>query len=260
LLCSFFKKRFMFWAGNIQVSQRNRGLPWDVYVPERRGNEDFDAETVDAWRDWQASCKTHSSSSSTPTLVQLVHTGRQSLRGNGRSLWEPSISPSAVRLDVGRSPLARLLGAALFNTPREMVAPSDFDKVVDEFRHAALLTLRAGFDGVQIHCAHGYLLAQTLSPRTNRRTDAYGTDNPLRGLKLVLDIVRAIRADVPSSFCLAVKLNSADYVQGGLSEDVALEHVRILAEHGGIDMIEVSGGTYENVGKYISSGGGGEFD
>jgi 2,4-dienoyl-CoA reductase-like NADH-dependent reductase (Old Yellow Enzyme family) len=125
----------------------------------------------------------------------------------------------------------------------------DFDGVVSQFRRAAALARLAGFQGVQVHCAHGYLLAQTLSPRTNRRTDEYMFGDSY-GLKLVLDIVRTIRSDSPSSFCLAVKLNSADYAQGGLGEDVALEHVRLLAKHGGVDIIEVSGGSYENVGKY----------
>ncbi|MDB4987121.1 MAG: oxidase, partial [Myxococcaceae bacterium] len=103
---------------------------------------------------------------------------------------------------------------------------------------------RAGFAGVQVHSAHGYLLSQFLSPLTNKRTDEWGgtLDNRARVLR---EIIRAIRASTARGFTLAVKLNSADFQRGGFDEDEALQVVRWLAEDG-VDLVEISGGNYES--------------
>jgi 2,4-dienoyl-CoA reductase-like NADH-dependent reductase (Old Yellow Enzyme family) len=97
---------------------------------------------------------------------------------------------------------------------------------------------------VQVHSAHGYLLAQFLSPSTNRRTDEWGGDVPGRA-RALLESVRACRAATGPGFTIAVKLNSSDFRHGGFTEDDAEQVVRLLADEG-VDLIEISGGTYES--------------
>ena len=103
----------------------------------------------------------------------------------------------------------------------------------------------AGFDGVQIHGAHGYLVTQFLSPLTNLRDDEWGGD-PERRMRFLLEVVRRIRArGVARASRSAIKLNSADFQRGGFTEDESRDVVAALAKEG-VDLIEVSGGTYES--------------
>ena len=147
-------------------------------------------------------------------------------------------------MQLGHNSLERALSRLLFPTPREM-SLEDVADVVRQFVDAAVFAHTAGFDGVQLHCSHGYLLAQFLSPNVNLRQDKYGGSVEKR-LTIVLEIVKEIRAKLPASFCVGVKLNSSDYVKGGLTADDALSNVKGLALSGGVDFIEISGGTYEN--------------
>jgi 2,4-dienoyl-CoA reductase-like NADH-dependent reductase (Old Yellow Enzyme family) len=103
---------------------------------------------------------------------------------------------------------------------------------------------RAGFDGVEVHAAHGYLLSQFLSPLVNKRTDEWGGSLANRA-RMLLDVVRAVRAAVSSSFTIAVKLNSADFQRGGFSEDDARQVVLWLNDLP-VDLVELSGGSYES--------------
>lgn len=119
----------------------------------------------------------------------------------------------------------------------------DIDEVVQEFKGTAKLAYESGFKGVELHAAHGYLLSQFLSPRTNLRTDDYGGTAAKRA-KIVTDIIRSIRKEVPSSFCVGLKLNSAD-VTGSESLDESLEQIGLIAQEQ-IDFLEISGGSYEN--------------
>lgn len=97
----------------------------------------------------------------------------------------------------------------------------------------------------QLHCAHGFLLSQFLSPHTNRRTDAYG-GSPAGRMLLMQRIVKAVREACPPPYCLSVKLNSGDYMAaGGLTTEEALEQVRWLVECGMVDLVEISGGNAE---------------
>jgi 2,4-dienoyl-CoA reductase-like NADH-dependent reductase (Old Yellow Enzyme family) len=102
----------------------------------------------------------------------------------------------------------------------------------------------AGFDGVEIHGAHGYLLSQFLSPLVNRRTDQWGGSLANRA-RLLLDVVRAVRASVSPSFAVAVKLNSADFQRGGFGAEDARRVISLL-EPLGVDLVELSGGSYES--------------
>jgi 2,4-dienoyl-CoA reductase-like NADH-dependent reductase (Old Yellow Enzyme family) len=116
--------------------------------------------------------------------------------------------------------------------------------IIARFARAAQIAADAGFHGVQIHAAHGYLFNQFLSPLVNRRTDRWGgsLDNRMR---LLVETVREIRATTPARFLIAVKLNSADFQRGGFDSDDSLTVAHAL-EKEGIDLLEISGGTYES--------------
>ncbi|SFL10341.1 NADH:flavin oxidoreductase/NADH oxidase family protein [Shimia haliotis] len=111
-----------------------------------------------------------------------------------------------------------------------------------DFAHTAKLAKDAGFGGVQIHAAHGFLLSQFLSPLFNKRTDAYGGSLTNR-MRLLLETIETVRTAVGPSFPIAVKLNSSDQLHGGLTEDDSLQVVAAL-DRTSIDLIDISGGTY----------------
>jgi 2,4-dienoyl-CoA reductase-like NADH-dependent reductase (Old Yellow Enzyme family) len=131
---------------------------------------------------------------------------------------------------------------AFFATPRELTA-DEVQALVERFALAAKTVKEAGFTGVQIHGAHGYLVSQFLSPHHNQRTDAWG-GTPEKRRRFVLEVYRAIRAAVGPKFPVGIKLNSADFQRGGFTEEESLDTIRALAA-AGIDLIEISGGTYE---------------
>lgn len=123
---------------------------------------------------------------------------------------------------------------------REMTL-SDISNVVEAFVLGATRAQKAGFDGVQIHAAHGYLLSQFLSPYFNKRTDEYGGSIENR-TKIVLEVLQGIRASAGNDFPVLIKINSEDFLSGGLSIDDMLQ-VAAMLEEAGIDAIELSGGT-----------------
>ena len=115
--------------------------------------------------------------------------------------------------------------------------------MVERFARTAAIAEAAGFDGVQIHAAHGYLISQFLSPLTNRREDEWGGDAERRR-RFLIEVVRAVRAAVGSTFAVTVKLNSADFQRGGFTEEESMDVVSALDTED-IDVLEISGGTYE---------------
>jgi 2,4-dienoyl-CoA reductase-like NADH-dependent reductase (Old Yellow Enzyme family) len=117
------------------------------------------------------------------------------------------------------------------------------EEAIGRFARTAQFGEQAGFSGVEIHAAHGYLLSQFLSPLTNRRTDIWGGSLENRA-RLLLEIVKAVRLAVSPGFAVAVKLNSADFQRGGFSTDDARQVVEML-NHLGVDLVELSGGSYE---------------
>jgi 2,4-dienoyl-CoA reductase-like NADH-dependent reductase (Old Yellow Enzyme family) len=131
--------------------------------------------------------------------------------------------------------------AGMFARPRALTEP-EILAIIARFATAAAVAKEAGFAGVQLHAAHGYLISQFLSPLTNRRTDAWGGD-AARRTRFLLELVRAIRAAVGPAFPIGVKLNSADFQRGGFTIAEAMDVARALE---GIDLLEVSGGTYES--------------
>lgn len=183
-----------------------------------------------------------------PVIAQLNHPGRQT----NRFVASRPVAPSA---DAGA---VRMMG--LFAKPRAL-SDAEVEAIVAAFGAAARRCEEAGLDGVQVHAAHGYLLAQFLSPYVNRRTDRWGGDLVGRSRALV-ESVRAVRAATGDGFTVSVKLNSSDFRHGGFTEDDAEQVVRLLVEEG-VDLIEISGGTYENpalfgeVAELSASGAGG---
>jgi len=163
--------------------------------------------------------------------MQINHPGRQT----PAALGQATLAPSAVPLDLGAL-------SKQFPVPREMTA-ADIAEVQQRFVQSARLAEQSGFNGVQIHAAHGYLLSQFLSPVSNQRQDHWGgsIDNRAR---LLLDIVRAVRAAVSPQFAVAVKLNSADFQRGGFSPDEAKRVVEMFNPLQ-VDLVELSGGSYE---------------
>ena len=158
-------------------------------------------------------------------VAQLVHAGGQAIRA---SSGLPPVAPSAVSMpNYPEIPLE--------------LAPEDIRDIVAAFGRAAGRAKEAGFDGVQLHGAHGYLINQFLSPLTNRRTDAYG--GPLRNRgRFLSEVLRAVRSAVGNEYPVWIKLNGDDFLPGGFSLEEASQVARTLEEEG-MDAIEVSGGT-----------------
>jgi 2,4-dienoyl-CoA reductase-like NADH-dependent reductase (Old Yellow Enzyme family) len=163
--------------------------------------------------------------------LQINHPGRQMQANLGQKTW----APSAVPLDLGKL-------SNRFAVPR-MMTPDLIAEVIARFARSAQLGEQAGFSGVEIHAAHGYLVNQFLSPLTNQRTDQWGGSLENRA-RLLLEIVKAVRAVVSPQFAVAVKLNSADFQRGGFTTDDARQVVEMLGLLR-VDLVELSGGSYE---------------
>ncbi|KAF7555154.1 hypothetical protein G7Z17_g2389 [Cylindrodendrum hubeiense] len=233
----------MILTGNVQVDQRYLGDGHDTVID---ATADLSEEQV---LKAYTNLATVSRRAGTPSIVQLNHPGRQSPLGAGkRRLWSKTLAPSAIPLNIGSDMLSKILAGLIFGTPKEMTI-ADIDDVIQRFANGARIAAEAGFDGVQIHAAHGYLLAQFMSARSNHRTDAYGGSVAAR-VKIVLDIIKAVRAVVPKTFCIGLKFNSVDHQAAsgpGSSTELedCLEQAVLIAE-AGLDFLEVSGGSYEN--------------
>ncbi|KAM0281212.1 hypothetical protein ACHAQH_003643 [Verticillium albo-atrum] len=222
-------------TGNVQVDEVHLGQPRDTAV-----SSSVDSSTVLAsFKEWAAICNAHG----TPTILQINHPGRQSPPGAGeRSFFAKTLAPSAVPLRLGDDLLSRALSAVAFGTPKAM-SVEEIKDVVKRFAEAARVSAEAGFQGVQVHGAHGYLVAQFLSAKTNKRTDEYG-GSPAKRARFVVEIIEAIRAVVPKGFCVGIKLNSVDHQSESELSD-CVEQLNLITD-AGVDFIEISGGTYED--------------
>lgn len=208
----------LLMTGNIMVDRRHL---------ERAGNvvleDDSGIATVRGWGQIVREAGSQ-------LWAQINHPGRQC----PRLVQATPLAPSAVQLQL----------AGNFGHPRA-ADESDIRDIIDRFARTAALAQDAGLDGVQVHSAHGYLLSQFLSPRTNQRQDRWGGSLENRA-RLLLEVVRAVRARVEPAYPVSVKLNSSDFVKGGFTLDESLQVVRWLNDEG-IDLLEVSGGTYEQL-------------
>lgn len=164
-------------------------------------------------------------------IMQINHPGRQTYKNLGGK----TLSPSDVALNLGKH-------SSLFAKPKAMTE-AEIQDVITRFTVTAIKAEEAGFDGVQIHAAHGYLLSQFLSPLVNKRDDKWGGDIKNRA-RLLLQVVQNVKQGVSETFSVSVKLNSADFQRGGFDIDDAKYVVKQLEETG-IDFVELSGGSYE---------------
>lgn len=207
-------------TGHIMVDRHALSEPGNIVLDELSDRT--------AFSDWaKAATDNH-----THIWPQLNHPGKQS----PNFLSSEPLAPSAI-------PLKGSVGTN-FRMPRAMTE-AEIHHVIEKFATSAKLAKELGFTGVQIHGAHGYLINQFLSPRHNHRQDQWGgcLDNRMRFL---IEVYRAIRHTVGKGFPVALKLNSADFMKGGFTEEESMQVVKTLANEG-VDLIEISGGSYEKV-------------
>ncbi len=207
-------------TGNIQISREHL---------ERAGNVAIEgpqsAEALAALAAYAGAAK----SSGGAVYAQISHAGRQ--------------TPIAVNPHPkAPSAISVALPGKQFGVPVALTE-AEIEALVQAFGHAAATCRAAGFSGVQLHGAHGYLLSAFLSPLANRRTDRWGGTLENRA-RFLMEAVRAAKAAAGSGFGIAVKLNSADFQRGGFGADESTEVARML-EAEGIDFLEISGGNYE---------------
>ena len=196
---------------------------------ERPGNVVIDRPPSRQMRDALARWAADATRNGNQFWAQISHAGRQTQKLVNKN---PK-APSAIKLG---------LPGGQFGEPVALMIDEIHD-IVQRFGVCALAVKEAGFTGVQIHAAHGYLLSQFLSPRSNQRIDAYGGDLANRA-RALLEVVASVRAAVGPDFPVAVKLNSADFQKGGFAFEESLQVAQWLQE-ASIDLIEISGGTYE---------------
>lgn len=206
-------------SGNVMVDRHAMTGPGGVVLE--------DDHQLDKFREWARIGRAQGAQ----FWLQINHPGRQMQAALGQDTW----APSAVALELGSL-------SKHFKAPRAMTEEVIRD-IIRRFTRTAQLAEQAGFTGVEIHAAHGYLLSQFLSPLTNQRTDAWGGTLENRA-RLLLEIVKSVRATVSPGFAVAVKINSADFQRGGFSEDDARQVVQWLNPLG-VDLVELSGGSYE---------------
>lgn len=204
-------------TGNVMVDRAAYVEPRNAVLVDARAQREFTR--------WATAAK----QCGAVALMQINHPGRVATA----PLHRRPVGPSALRA-----------GAIGFNLrkPRALTV-EQIAEITQAFARTARLAVAAGFDGVQVHAAHGYLLSQFLSPVANQRTDQYGGSAENRR-RMLLEVVAEVRAAIGPDKVLAVKLNSADFEKGGLSNEESLDVALALAA-AGIDLLEVSGGNYE---------------
>ena len=205
-------------TGNIMIDPKGTAEP---------GNIVFDKNSnMEILKDWAKQGQQHGAK----VMVQINHPGKQV----PKTIAKETVAPSAVPLGNGLN--------KLFSTPRALTT-SEVEELVQKFITSAKVAKEAGFSGVQIHAAHGYLISQFLSPHDNRRTDKYGglLENRMRFLK---EIYLGMREELGKDFPIGIKINSTDFKEDGLTEEDSLETIVELANLG-LDFVEISGGTYE---------------
>ncbi len=203
-------------TGNVVFELEARTEPGVVVIRDERD--------LALLKRWAAAAQAHGARA----LMQINHPGRQTAKRIART----PVAPSAV-IVAGKG--------GMFGTPRALTG-REIEALIESFARTAEIAVAAGFAGVQIHAAHGYLVNQFLSPLSNRRTDEWGGDLAGR-MRFLLEIVRATRRRIGSAV-LSVKLNSADFQRGGFDETESMQVVTAL-EAEGIDLLEISGGNYE---------------
>jgi len=205
-------------TGNVMIDSRAIGEPGNVIIE--------DEKNLDLIKEWADAAK----SGGSEVWMQINHPGKQAIRGLNKETVSPSAVPFSPKM------------AAVFATPRELTQ-HEIEDLIQRYANTAEIAKKAGFSGVQLHGAHGYLISQFLSPHHNRRTDQWGGSIENRR-RFVLEVYKEIRNRVGADYPVSIKLNSADFQRGGFTEEESLATIQALDEVG-IDLIEISGGTYE---------------
>jgi 2,4-dienoyl-CoA reductase-like NADH-dependent reductase (Old Yellow Enzyme family) len=206
-------------SGNVMVDSRFLGEANNVVIEEGINN-------LSELKKWASASK----DSSSHIWIQLNHPGKQT----PKFLTKEPVAPSAIKL---APPLDNM-----FNPPREL-SHEEIEDIIKRFGYAAKVVKESGFDGVQIHGAHGYLVSQFLSPNHNQRNDQWGGSIENR-MRFVVEVYEEMRRNVGDSFPIGIKLNSADFSKGGFTHEESILVTKKLSELG-VDLIEISGGSYE---------------
>jgi 2,4-dienoyl-CoA reductase-like NADH-dependent reductase (Old Yellow Enzyme family) len=206
-------------TGNVMVDPKAMTGPGGIALHAK--------SNITPFVEWATLAKKHG----VKIIMQINHPGRQTYK----SLGGKTIAPSNIPLELGKH-------SSMFTQPKEMTE-ADIEDVIKRFTTTATKAEEAGFDGVEIHAAHGYLLSQFLSPLVNKRIDKWGGEI-LNRSRLLIDIVNSVNTAVSSKFSVSVKLNSADFQRGGFDINDAIFVVQQL-EATNIDFVELSGGSYE---------------
>ena len=207
-------------TGNVQVDRRNLEGPANVVIDKNNYKNQ-----LGTLKEWSAA----GTKNNTQLWMQISHAGRQT---PGEINSSP-MAPSNIRLKIpGKN----------YGTPVPMTEEDILD-VIEKFVFTAKIARETGFTGVQFHSAHGYLLSEFLSPDINNRNDAWGGDIENRA-RIHLEIIKRSREEVGEDFPISVKMNSADFQKGGFAADDSIIVAKML-ESAGVDIIEISGGTYE---------------
>ncbi len=205
-------------TGNIMIDRTALGEPRNVVF--EKGNPDLNL------KEWAKA----GTQNNTHLWTQINHPGKQT----PKFLSANPVAPSAIGL---KPPLNKL-----FNQPIALTEKEIYD-LIERYAYAAKVSKESGFTGVQIHGAHGYLVSQFLSPLHNQRTDQWGGTIENR-MRFVSHVYQAMRKEVGNEFPVSIKLNSADFQKGGFTKEESMTVVQRLSEQG-MDLIEISGGTYE---------------
>ncbi|KAK0102219.1 hypothetical protein ONS95_005843 [Cadophora gregata] len=213
-------------TGNVMIEYDQLEAMGNPIIPREA---EFSGPRFEAFQELATVAKAHGSL----IVAQVSHPGRQVQN----RIQKNPISASDVQLE------GNVMGME-FAKPHQ-ASQEEINNVIDGFAHAAEFLEKASYDGIELHGAHGYLLAQFLSQSTNQRTDKYGgsLDNRLR---LILETTDAIRKRVSKSFIVGIKINSVEFQDKGFSPDEAKELCQAL-EKAEFDFIELSGGTYESL-------------
>ncbi|MFC4701289.1 NADH:flavin oxidoreductase/NADH oxidase family protein [Glaciecola siphonariae] len=206
-------------SGNVMVDKMAMTGPGGVVLEKNTPLHEF--------RDWAREAKQNDCKA----ILQINHPGRQVMKAMGGKV----LAPSAIAVNIGKH--SNLLA------PPKAMSEEEIQDVIQRFIYTAVNAKEAGFDGVQIHAAHGYLLSQFLSPLTNKRTDKWG-GSPENRARIVYQIITKVRDAVGEHSIVALKMNSADFQRGGFDVEDAIDVVKHLNTLN-IDFIELSGGSYE---------------
>ena len=209
-------------TGNVQIDHRYIERAGNVVIEGEQSNE-----SLAALADWSHA----GTQNNTHLWMQLSHAGRQTPFSINKESAAPSVQP-----------LPTLGGILKFGVPKELTHSEILD-IVDRFVNAAEIAKQTGFTGVQLHSAHGYLLSEFLSPNVNQRSDQWGGSIENRS-RLLLTVIEAIRDKVGNNYPISVKLNSSDFQKGGFSAEDSSKVASMLSD-AKIDLLEISGGTYE---------------